>query len=73
MVDSKIVELLHNIITLTETLPLNLLGEKRKNPHGMQLLQDTLHVDVNSHKLTCEPWVSIAEISSRVVAGRITT
>lgn len=69
------------MITLTENLPLVVLNEKKRNPHGMQLLQDSMKVEFvdstaegsKAKEMTLEPWVQISEIAQRALVGKITT
>lgn len=71
-VHQRLVSLLENIVTVSESLPLVVLNEKTRNPHGMSMLQETVRLRVNgAYEMSLEPWVTIGEIALRVVTAKM--
>eukprot|EP00392_Amoebophrya_sp_AT5.2_P004181 g4189.t1 len=71
-IEPLLITLLQNIVTLTESLPLIVLNEKKRNPHGMQLITEPVWVEVNkSHSFSLEPWTPMSELCQRCIAGKM--
>ncbi|CAD7938588.1 unnamed protein product [Amoebophrya sp. A120] len=72
LVEPRLVSLLQNMVTMTESLPLVVLAEKKRNPHGMQLITDPIHVQINkTHTFQLEPWVPMSEVAQRILVAKM--